>query len=320
MFMRINETLVNGEPMSTFQLGERKRRKTMITHLRSERGELFNSPDTIEHHLQHYFSELYGAGDVEEEAGEAFGCARIVPENDEVNAETMSEITTAEIFSAIKTSAPKKSPGSDGLPREFYLRTFDVIHRELNLVLNEALSTNFPPEFVDGVIVLVKKKGGDDTARSFRPISLLNFDYKILARVLKIRIERVMHAHQILSAGQKCSNSDRNIFQATLALKDRIVELTRRGRKGKLVSFDLDHAFDRVDRRFLFRTMRSLGFNIALVNLLSRIAEDSSSRLMVNGHLSPAFSIRRSVRQGDPLSMHFFFFSVVPEVNNSFFS
>lgn len=314
-FTRVNETHVAGEPLSTFQLGERRRKKNTITHLQSDTGERLTSPDTINQQLQQYFTELYGPGVAEEDAGDAFHCERVIPEQDQGNTGIMSDITTAEIYSAIKTSAPKKSPGSDGLPREFYLRTFDVIHRELNLVLNEALATNFPPDFVDGVIVLVKKKNSDDTAKSYRPISLLNFDYKILARVLKARIESVMCAHHVLSPGQKCSNSNRNIFQATLALKDRIAQLNRRGLRGKLVSFDLDHAFDRVEHAFLFRTMRSLGFNPALVNLLSRIAESSRSRLMINGHLLPAFDVRRSVRQGDPLSMHLFVLYLHPLVS-----
>lgn len=115
-----------------------------------------------------------------------------------------------------------------------------------------------------------------------------------------------MRTHGILSAAQKCSNPERNIYQATLALKDRIAQLISRGQKGRVVSFDLDHAFDRVDYGFLFRTMCSLGIIANLEALLWRIAEAASSRLMVNGHLSPAFSIERSVRQGDPLSMHLF--------------
>ena len=171
LFTRANETHVAGEPLSTFQLGERRRKKNTISHLRNERGESLDSSDAIEQQLQQYFSELYGLGDVEVDAGNAFHCERVIPEQDEANTHIMSDITTADIYAAIKTSAPRKSPGSDGLPREFYLRAFDVIHRELNLVLNEALSTNFPPEFVDGVIVLVKKKGSDNTAKSYRPIS-----------------------------------------------------------------------------------------------------------------------------------------------------
>ena len=68
----------------------------------------------------------------------------------------MNEISTSEMLSAIRSSASKKSPGPDGLPREFYLRSFDVIHRELNLIINEAIGSNFPAQFVNGVIMLVK--------------------------------------------------------------------------------------------------------------------------------------------------------------------
>lgn len=123
-----------------------------------------------------------------------------------------------------------------------------------------------------------------------------------------------MRAYHILSGGQKCSNSERNIFQATLALKDRIASLRHHRRAGKLVSSDLDHAFDRVRHSFLFGTMRSLGFNQRLFTLLSQIAGRSTSRLLVNGHLSRPIDIQRSVRQGDPLAMHLFVLYLDPLV------
>ena len=308
MFMRNNETYLAGEPISVYQLGERRRKRTIISSLQTEQHETLDQPDAIEAHMVDYFSHLYSE---EERAAEAdddntFVCERVIPPNDIFNEACTSEITTTEILAAIRDSASRKSPGSDGLPKEFYHRMFDVIHRELNLVMNEALSGNFPTTFVDGIIVLVKKKGGDGTARSYRPISLLNTDYKLFSRILKSRLEAVMRNHHILSDGQKCSNSERNIFQATLSLKDRIASLRHHRRAGKLVSFDLDHAFDRVRHSFLFRTMRSLGFNDRLVTLLSQIAQRSSSRLLVNGHLSRPIEIQRSVRQGDPLAMYMF--------------
>lgn len=307
MFIRINETFVAGEPLSTFQLGERTRRRNTIDQLRNERDEIIDNGEAIRNHMVAYFTNLYAREDVEEEEPEGpFRCERIIPEQDAVNEACMDEITTAEILSAIRTSASKKSPGPDGLPKEFYLRTFDVVHRELNLVLNEAIRSNIPTQFVDGVIVLVKKRGAGDTARSYRPISLINYDYKILSRILKQRMESVMRTHSVLTNSQKCSNPGRNIFQATLAIKDRIAQLKGNQRKGKLVAFDLEHAFDRVDHRFLFVTMRGLGFNTAMVDLLSCIAVASSSRLLINGHLSAPFPIQRSIRQGDPLSMHLF--------------
>lgn len=307
MFTRINETLVAGEPLSTFQLGERTRRRTTIEQLRDAHGDVIDDSVEIRNHMVEYFANLYARENVEGgEPERTFQCERVIPEQDPVNEACMDDITTADILSAIRTSASKKSPGPDGLPKEFYLRTFDVIHRELNLVMNEALRSDFPSQFVDGVIVLVKKRDAGETARSYRPISLVNFDYKILSRILKRRIENVLRTHRVLTGSQKCSNAGKNIFQATLAVKDRIAQLRATGRTAKLVGFDLDHAFDRVDHRFLFNTMRALGFDVEMVNLLSRIAASSSSRLLINGFLSQAFPIERSVRQGDPLSMHLF--------------
>ncbi|XP_058456328.1 uncharacterized protein LOC131433751 [Malaya genurostris] len=140
MFVRINETHIAGELMSTFQLGERRRKRTMITQLRSEEDEIIDRPEHIEQHLLEYYTTLYTANETTEERYEYFACERAIPENDESNEACTSEITTAEIKEAIKTSASKKSPGTDGIPKEFYLHTFDVIHRELNLVINEALN------------------------------------------------------------------------------------------------------------------------------------------------------------------------------------
>lgn len=316
MFVKINETYIAGEPLSSFQLGERRRRKTVITQLHGEQGENISNTEAIQEHVLQFFTDLYSEENAEELDAEHFQCDRIIPEGDETNESCMHDITTTEILAAIKFSASRKSPGPDGIPKEFYLRTFDVIHRELNLVINEALRSNIPREFVDGVIVLVKKKGSDNTVRGYRPISLLNFDYKILSRILKMRLENVMKVHHILSDAQKCANPGRNIFQGTLALKDRIAQMVQCKQRGKLISFDLDHAFDRVRHSYLYRTMHSLGLNPELVNLLARISDLSSSRILVNGHLSTPFRVQRSVRQGDPISMHLFVLFLHPLLRN----
>ncbi|XP_062557853.1 uncharacterized protein LOC134222706 [Armigeres subalbatus] len=287
--------------------------KTTITQLQTADNEVADEPHEIEANLFAFFSSLY-TEEAADNNEDGFVCERIIPPDDPLNEACTEEITTAEILAAIRASAPKRFSGADGIPREFYLRMFNVIHRELNLLLNEALTGNLPHTFEEGIIVLVKK-GGENTARAYRPISLLNSDYKLLSRIIKTRLERVMQAHRILSAGQKCSNAERNIFQATLALKDRIASLRHHRRPGKLISFDLENAFDRVRHSFLFDTMRSLGFNEELIALLARIASRSTSRLLVNGHLSRSFDISRSVRQGDPLSMHLFVLYLHPLVS-----
>lgn len=58
--------------------------------------------------------------------------------------------------------------------------------------------------------------------------------------------------------------------------------------------------------------MESLGFNPQLIALLNKLGQLSTSRMLVNGNLSPAFPIQRSVRQGDPIAMHLFVLYIHP--------
>lgn len=54
---------------------------------------------------------------------------------------------------------------------------------------------------MQGIIVLVKKKETNNATRAYRPISLLNSEYKLLSRSPKNRMERVMQAYRVLSDG-----------------------------------------------------------------------------------------------------------------------
>lgn len=137
----------------------------------------------------------------------------------------------------------------------------------------------------------------------------------MFSRILKTRLEKVTRTHRILSGAQKCANPPNNIFQATLSIKDRLAQMIRQKQRGKLISYDLEHAFDRVRHSFLHRTMCSLGINRNFVELLAHIARLSSSRLLVNGHLSAAFPIERSVRQGDPISSLLFAIYLQPLIS-----
>ena len=59
-----------------------------------------------------------------------------------------------------------------------------IILKELNLIRNEALNLNIPPQFVEGIIVLVptlkKESQLHGSMDSLRPITRLNCVYKIL--------------------------------------------------------------------------------------------------------------------------------------------
>ena len=64
-----------------------------------------------------------------------------------------------EIWQSIKNSAPRKAPGEDGLPREFYTKTWSIILHEFTLVVKDIMERpNSVLKLMNGVIVLIKKK------------------------------------------------------------------------------------------------------------------------------------------------------------------
>lgn len=75
-----------------------------------------------------------------------------------------------------------------------------------------------------------------------------------------------------------------------------------------LIFFKLDfsRAYDKVDWGFLFAAMSKLGFPIPFLNMVRLLFRDASNHVNVNGRLSPAFEIKRGVRQGCFLAPYLF--------------
>lgn len=309
---RLGETYIAGEKTSIFHIASRRNRKseTTIKQLQTETG-LLTEDGEIQENVSSYFENLYSPGQIE--ANRNFEPARSIPEGNQVNQQILQEISPQEVLQAIKSSCSRKSPGVDGLPKEFFLKTWQIIGTEFTLILNDVLAGLAPKEFFDGIIVLVKKKNGDGSIQGYRPISLLNVDYKLVSRVLKNRMTEILPL--VLSAKQKCSNGRRNIFEATSRILDRICQLKTQNESALLLAFDFDHAFDRVDHRFLASTMEKMNFNQNLIDLLMHFADSSHSRILINGRLSREIKICRSVRQGDPLSMYLFVIYLQPLID-----
>lgn len=79
-----------------------------------------------------------------------------------------------------------KSPGSDVFSAEYYQTFTTILSPHLQKLFNYAVSTaSFPEEMLQATIVALIKPGKKpDCPQNFRPISLLNTDFKIFARII----------------------------------------------------------------------------------------------------------------------------------------
>ena len=94
-----------------------------------------------------------------------------------------------------------KSPCPDGISSEFYIFFFEKVKEPLSKTLNYIYQNNkLNEQFTKGVVTLVHKKGDPSKIENYRPITLLNCDYKLLSRILNNRIKPTLK--QIISEQQ----------------------------------------------------------------------------------------------------------------------
>ena len=194
-----------------------------------------------------------------------------------------------------------KAPGLDGLPLEFYLSFWHVLAPDLLSVLNFSfLDGHFPISLRSGVITLLFKKGDRLNPANWRPITLLNVDYKICARALAARLLKVIH--HVVSPDQTCGVPGRFIAENVALLRDLAHYCEVTNFPAAILSLDQEKAFDRVDWAFLFKTMSKMRFGDSFIKWIRLLYTNPRCSVMVNGHLSPFFFPSRGVRQGCPLS------------------
>jgi hypothetical protein len=91
--------------------------------------------------------------------------------------------------------AKGKSRGPDGLGSEFYHAFSSMVAPRLHQMLLEAQDEGkFPESFAAGDISVLYKKGDPRDVRNYRPITLLQVDYKIYSKVLVKRMKTVIDA------------------------------------------------------------------------------------------------------------------------------
>ena len=103
-------------------------------------------------------------------------------------------LTKEECYASLKEFSRGKSPGTDGLTAEFYLKFWELLGQELVDSLNDALEiAKLSILQKRGIITLIPKKDKNKVfLNNWRPISLLHTDYKIATKAIAARIAKVL--------------------------------------------------------------------------------------------------------------------------------
>ena len=298
-----------GEKSTSYFLNLEKRMFSdkLIASLENGNGKFITNQKEIIDRLVEYYREMFKKRSMDSNLSENFmNDVHIKQITSNERAELETPLDPKELEAALKGMSTTKSPGSDGFSVEFYLRFWnDIKHFFLQMVAESVQCNKLPRTLSEGILTLVPKANRPRSEiKSYRPITLLNVSYKIIATAIAKRFKKILPT--IIDKDQTGFMTGRFIGDNTRLTYDLIQELKKEDRSALFLSLDIEDAFNAVDWEFAKMVMRKRNFPDIAINFFDMLYVGSYSRLVYNGHISDKIMLERSCRQGDPLCPYIF--------------
>ena len=157
---------------------------------------------------------------------------------------------------------------------------------------------SLPPSLNTAVITLLLKPGRTSTlCGSYRPISLLNNDLKILCKALARRLE--LSLPEIVHSDQNGFVQGRQGFHNIRRVLN--IVFNKSGHTDTaILSLDAEKAFDRVEWLYLFETLQRFGIGGKFLGWIRLLYAGPQAVVLTNGLFSTPFELHRGTTQGCP--------------------
>lgn len=185
-----------------------KSTKNSILSLQGSDGNWFPNEHDISNILIGHFSTLFKSDAVVPIPDHII---QMLPQISGEDNESISSIPSAEeVHNILKMLGPWKSSGPDGLPAYFYQTYWDVVGKDVIDCVQEVFRNRvLPPKMNHTFLVLIPKKKDPISPGDYRPISLCNVVYKLIAKIITIRFRPFLH--KLISLSQNAFVPRRHI-------------------------------------------------------------------------------------------------------------
>ncbi|KAJ9538624.1 hypothetical protein OSB04_031357 [Centaurea solstitialis] len=295
------------ENSKLFHIASKLRERKNCIHRLNIEGKWVDEPETIKKHISQFFRKKFGKEVGNRPTLNMLGLNKL---NAEEASSLEGRFTEEEVWNAVRDCGRDKSPGPDGFSMEFIKHFWDLLKKELMVLLDWFWEK---AEFGRGCnasfLTLIPKVANPIGLNDFRPISLIGITYKIITKVLAERLKRVIGS--VISDVQSAFIIGRSILDGILIANETVSFLKNSKRKGMIFKVDFEKAYDTVDWSFLLEGLKNMGFGEKWRKWIKGCLQSSRISVLVNGSQTDEFPMERGLRQGDPLAP--FLFLIVSE-------
>ncbi len=204
----------------------------------------------------------------------------------------------------------RKSLGPDGFNFGLIKFCWEFIRDDILLAVNDFARVGKWPRGTNASFVcLVPKLENPQSLCDFRPISLVRCLYKIISKLLSLRLKKVMS--KIIDSRQSAFLAGRGILDSVLVANEVLEEAKRRKKNCLFFQVDYEKAYDSVRWDFISYMLERLGFCEQWIAWIKSCLESATVFVLVNDSPTKEFVPSKGLRQGDLLAP--FLFLIVAE-------
>jgi hypothetical protein len=255
-----------------------RKKKCTIFSLEDGNREI-RDPVDIREHIESFYKNLFGdEGESSIHLGEGFwsGQGRLTSEEAQ---ELIRPFTIMELEEALKDMDSNTAPGPDGLSDSFYKEFWSEVKHTMLEMFRDLYRGNLNLSRLNyGMISLIPKTKEANNIRQYRPICLLNVDYKWFTKVLTMRL--TPFAGKLISETQTAFILGRFILEGVIILHETLHELRVSKVPGVILKLDFEKAYDKVNWKFMMEVLRKKNFPDRWLDWMKQIIEGGGGELV----------------------------------------
>ena len=206
-----------------------------------------------------------------------------------------------ELSQALSKLKKRKAGGKSGiLPELILCGGAELWSRILKLIQQVWEEGRVVGEWQDAVVVPVPKKGDLRHCNNWRGISLLDVVGKIMARIMKERLEVI--AGKVLPESQCGFRKEPGCVDMIFVARQLVEKAREHNHSLYMLFVDLRKAYDSVPRQALWKVLEKCGVPPKLLSLVKSCHEGMRAEVRVGFTTTEEFEVRNGLRQGFTLA------------------